>query len=235
MPYIFDKTNVAWPEDGSEREPTHASLFQYLPTPEFLGTPEIATFSVHPLDQLSPLPEMPKFVPTQRPSGLSRAFGRSAGPAPAPQFDYQAHAALWSKLMLAAVVPAVRELGVKRLYCRYDGGNDEGFAWLESGELADGYKMDANTLVQRLSGSGLGGTLRSAGLMTSTQHRSAAQQQADIIRDVLASELASILLGHGFGTGEYSMYGAFTADLDACTITDDPKAEPIVQNIKIGT
>jgi hypothetical protein len=31
------------------------------------------------------------------------------------------------------------------------------------------------------------------------------------------------------------MYGAFTVDLEACTITDDRNAGPVVQNIKIAT
>jgi hypothetical protein len=30
------------------------------------------------------------------------------------------------------------------------------------------------------------------------------------------------------------MFGAFTVDLEARTITDDPRADPVVQNISIG-
>jgi hypothetical protein len=30
------------------------------------------------------------------------------------------------------------------------------------------------------------------------------------------------------------MYGAFTVDLEACTIRDDPNADPLVQNIRIA-
>ena len=33
-------------------------------------------------------------------------------------------------------------------------------------------------------------------------------------------------LGNGYGTREYSMYGAFVVDLDACTIVDDRNADP---------
>jgi len=51
----------------------------------------------------------------------------------------------------------------------------------------------------------------------------------------LCNEWASMLLGEGFGTGEYSMYGAFTVDLETCAITDDRDADPIVENISIAT
>ena len=43
-----------------------------------------------------------------------------------------------------------------------------------------------------------------------------------------------LLLGRGFGTGEYCMYGAFWVDLEACTIIDDGNADPVVQNITIA-
>jgi len=44
---------------------------------------------------------------------------------------------------------------------------------------------------------------------------------------------AALLGGRGFGTGNYSMYGAFVADLVAETITDDPMAIPVVRDIVI--
>ena len=43
-----------------------------------------------------------------------------------------------------------------------------------------------------------------------------------------------MLMADCYGTGEYSMYGAFTADLEACTIVDDRNADPIGQNIRIS-
>jgi hypothetical protein len=49
----------------------------------------------------------------------------------------------------------------------------------------------------------------------------------------LCHEWASMLLCRSFGTGEYSMYGAFSVDIGTCTITDDPHADPIVENISI--
>jgi hypothetical protein len=44
---------------------------------------------------------------------------------------------------------------------------------------------------------------------------------------------ASRLLGRGYGTGPFWLYGAFTVDLDACTLVDDRNAGPVVQNIDI--
>ena len=51
--------------------------------------------------------------------------------------------------------------------------------------------------------------------------------------NALAIESAALLLGQGYGTGPYWLYGAFTIDLDACTILDDRQAEPIVENIQL--
>jgi hypothetical protein len=51
---------------------------------------------------------------------------------------------------------------------------------------------------------------------------------------MLCDEWASMLRGDGFGTGEYSMYGAFTVDLETCAIIDDRNADPIVENIRIS-
>jgi hypothetical protein len=43
--------------------------------------------------------------------------------------------------------------------------------------------------------------------------------------DDLGDEMASSLLGRGYGTGEYSMYGVLTADLTTGTLTDEPSAQ----------
>jgi hypothetical protein len=43
-----------------------------------------------------------------------------------------------------------------------------------------------------------------------------------------------MLLGKSYGTGNYSMYGAFTVDLETCMITDDPNAVPVVRDIEIA-
>ena len=43
------------------------------------------------------------------------------------------------------MVPALKEIGVRRIYCRYDGGNDEGISpRLESMEMRDGTRVDGD-------------------------------------------------------------------------------------------
>jgi hypothetical protein len=61
------------------------------------------------------------------------------------------------------------------------------------------------------------------------------QQQLDhFFQNGLCNEWASMLLGKSYGTGNYSMYGAFTVDLETCMITDDPNAVPVVRDIEIA-
>src|SRR5262245_6071452 len=56
----------------------------------------------------------------------------------------------WPHQFLAIVVRALQEIGGQRAYCRYDGGHDEGFAWLDSIELRDGARIDTDEVVQQL-------------------------------------------------------------------------------------
>jgi hypothetical protein len=133
------------------------------------------------------------------------------------------------------VVPELRKAGVRRLYCRYDGGHDEGFSRLDHAEMTDGARLDAGALRQRLFDAGLLDRIYAAGMMRASA-RITAQQQFELFIDFdLISAWASMLLGDSYGTGEYSMYGAFTVDLETCTITDDRNADPVVKNIKIAT
>ncbi|MEL6872112.1 MAG: hypothetical protein AAFO62_04805, partial [Pseudomonadota bacterium] len=55
------------------------------------------------------------------------------------------------------------------------------------------------------------------------------------VREDLGSDLAARMFGGGFGTGEYLMFGALYADINRLTLVEDRNAEPIVQNIDIGT
>jgi hypothetical protein len=140
---------------------------------------------------------------------------------------------------LALVVLALREIGVRCLYVRYDGGNDEGFAWLDHVELRSGERLAHDEAGARLDGTELRARLIDADLWSAQRdvnlqhyaprHRSLGR----IALDEIAIEFASRLLGRGYGTGPFWLYGAFTADLDACTIADDRNAEPVVQNIQV--
>ena len=125
---------------------------------------------------------------------------------------------------------ALMASGIAKVYCRYDGGHDEGFAWVAYAELATGERLDTLALATKLIANGV-------------PVRKRWPYQRDWSDELLIQELldyplavnwaAALLGGHGFGTGEYSMYGAFVADLAAGTITDDAMASPVVRNIKI--
>jgi hypothetical protein len=136
--------------------------------------------------------------------------------------------------LFAVTVPALRELAVRSLLCRYDGGNDEGFAWLDSAALRDGTRINADTLAQRFSERKFLDQLLAHGVMTRIDRMSERDQVSSFIRDWMCMEWASLLLGGSFGAGEYVMYGAFEVDLDECTVIEDPKADPVVSNIEIA-
>ncbi|HKD31545.1 MAG TPA: hypothetical protein VKC66_37285 [Xanthobacteraceae bacterium] len=100
--------------------------------------------------------------------------------------------------------------------------------------MEDGGRITAAVLVERAREAQLLDKLYAAELMRRFDGMSDQRQLDLFFHGYLCVAWASMLLGDGFGTGEYSMYGAFTVDLDTCTITDDPGADPIVQNIRIA-
>lgn len=128
----------------------------------------------------------------------------------------------------------LRDAGIVSVYCRVDGGNDEGFAWVESARSAGGRELSADQVVELLLGRGADERLaapdRNAFGAESRSSHELMRRQLDW---TLANAWAIRLHGSGYGTGEYLMYGAFTADLVARTITDDPEAAPVVENIHI--
>jgi hypothetical protein len=202
MPFVYDETEIEWPDDDSEPPPPRSDQFVYLAPPQLGGAREPVRFSV-----VAP----------------GAATGESDR---------------WKKLAqqhLAIMVPALREIGGRRAYCRYDGGHDEGFAWLDSIELSDGARINADAVAQRLYDIQVHSRLRTAGLLNGPREFSDLEQLRDHLRHWLCNDWATMLLGDSYGTGEYSMYGAFTVDLEACTIADDPHADPVVENIAIAT
>lgn len=101
----------------------------------------------------------------------------------------------------------IAALGAVRAYIRYDGGNDQGFAYLDHCVFKDGSVRDARGLASDLKANG-----------------AAAFPDPGTLADDVACQWAARLLGEGFGTGEYQMYGAFWIDLDSGLLTDDPDA-----------
>ncbi len=251
MPFFYDETNIEGPQDGSELPPPRADEFFYMTAADYRGEPAIARtsakFSILPFDTaaepkppLSAEPTQPAQV--KRHGILDRLFGwtRSAG----KQQELRRRSEDGTMLsqqqrtqrLFSVMVPALQALGVRRAYCRYDGGHDEGFSWLDHYETQEGERIDADVLVRRLYETGIHDELCAAGFEDHMRGVSDDQKMADIkifVCDWLVEDWAWVLLG-SYGAGEYSMYGAFTVDLDECSVTDDSNARPIVQNIEIA-
>ncbi len=137
--------------------------------------------------------------------------------------------------LFAIMVPALQAAGVRRAYCRYDGGNDEGWAWLD--HYQGDNRIDLDVLAKQLCEMNIHDQLRAAGFHAHLKGASNDQKIVELkgfASGWLVQEWAAVLLGGSFGAGEYTMYGAFTVDLDACTIVDDPHADPVVENIAIA-
>jgi hypothetical protein len=227
MPFIYDESNIEWPEDDDEWEPPppRADQFVYLSPPEYGGAREPVPFSVEepPPPPAEPAPERGKWPLSAEERVRLRKWDE------------------WRRQeAFALAVLALRKAGVRRLYCRYDGGNDEGFSRLYGAEMTDGTRLDAKTICGRLIDAGLLDRIHAGGIeMPPSAEMSARFADWELLRrffdDWLVGIWATMLLGDGYGTGEHSMYGAFTVDLEACTITDDRDADPVVENIQIAT
>jgi hypothetical protein len=146
MPFIYDQTQVELPDDDSELPPPRADQFVYFPASEFGGGREPVRFSVPSLGDVVEPAEPPHVAqPHQEPAPttpprrgiLDRLlrWSRPLGP-PQPssfqerQRESQRMAERRIRRLFAVIKPALREIGAQRIYCRYDGGNDEGFALL---------------------------------------------------------------------------------------------------------
>jgi hypothetical protein len=267
MPFIYDETEIEWPEDDDDYEPSppRADQFVYIPTPQWRrGNPEPIHFSVGPAapgpesgeppQPIHNAPSTPGTLPQRSFWDILLGRWRRSSPPHRPQVSYEEKQRQRERQdeqrrqqLFAIAVPELQKTTVRRAYCRYDGGNDEGFSWPESFEMQDGARLSPRELAGQLKGGELLERLYAAKAMFSIGRvrleRGAVieldtftdEEKAAAVLGRLCHEWACMLLGSSFGTGEYSMYGAFTVDLEACTITDDPDADPVVENIKIAT
>ncbi len=121
------------------------------------------------------------------------------------------------------VFDILRELGVKLVYCRYNGGGDEGFAQLSGIKLEDRI-VEFDELKYQLADGSLG-TKTSEYLRSYYSYfgEPSREQRVEFFLDLFASSLATHLLGEGYGTGEYSMKGSFRANLVTGEIIDQQK------------
>jgi hypothetical protein len=254
MPFVYDQADIDHQEDDGR--PPRADQFVYLPAPEYNSVRQPVRFSIVPPEPIEPEPPAPPAVPVQAPApppvqtrrfSLLNFLRRSRRPSttvvgelrlsfPERQREAKLRQERRTAQLFSIVVPALRAIGVRRVYCRYDGGNDEGFAWFDHYEIEDGKPMDSQLVGQRLREMKVYQELGAAGLVQASGE--AAQHEMEtlgnLVGGMLSDEWAAILLGQGFGTGEYLMYGAFMVDLEECIISDDPNARPIVENIDIS-
>ena len=115
----------------------------------------------------------------------------------------------------------LRRLGVTRFVVNYNGGSDEGFAHLGRVRTAKG-STGQTKLIEQLQDGPLGEKPEARNTFYSPQ-REAQLTRNDWTRDaldLLVYELAVQLLGRGYGTGDFSVEGAFIADLELNTLTD---------------
>lgn len=119
------------------------------------------------------------------------------------------------------VFDVLAELGVTDVYCRYNGGGDEGFAHLSGVKIEDRI-VEFDDLKHQLAEGSLG-TKMSERLNRYYSYIGAPskEQRVEFYLDTFADSLAIRLLGRGYGTGEYSMKGSFKANLQTGKITDE--------------
>ncbi|MEM1266215.1 MAG: hypothetical protein AAGI50_09395 [Pseudomonadota bacterium] len=152
-----------------------------------------------------------KVLDDAKPGLLARFFGGD-GP-------FSMRLSKRDRQVLETVVPALKAAGLRTCWIVYHGGHDEGFAELHAMADADGQEIALDAL------------LEDTDLLAALWHAAPAHTMGTIgekARLLLEHEvpvlLASLLLGAGYGTGEYELYGRARLDLEAMTVTDDPDA-----------
>lgn len=119
------------------------------------------------------------------------------------------------------VLQQLRAMGATQLLISYDGGGDEGYADFTEARTPKG-NFDFQATIEILKQGPLGEEQPERYSRYSPEEE-AHFTRADYAKDaleLLAYELASWLLGGGYGTGEFPLEGAFTADLETNTLTD---------------
>jgi len=194
--------------DDEDYDPFLAApdAFQYLPAPDLGGPKGPVRVAVHP-SQAGKI--------DNGPTAYERFSGRK---------EHVDEWAIKAEAEAARFAVAMTELGAARAYIRYDGGNDEGFAWFDHCVMKDGSKRDADDLAAALERAGLTPGMQTWGGRSPTRNA---------LDDLVAGMWAVQLLGQGYGTGEYVMYGALWVDLESGIATDDPNPAPVVKNITL--
>ena len=188
---------------------TLPEAFQYLPAPDMGGPAGSVHVAVKP-EQVGKIKNKPTLY-ERITSGKQR-----------PQDEWEVKA----EVEAARFAVEMAAFGAVRAYMRYDGGNDEGFAWFDHCVLKDGSTRDADQVAVELERKGLAPNMKTWGSRSATRNA---------LDDLVAGIWAAKLLGQGYGAGEYVMYGAFWVDLETGLATDDQQPAPIVRNIQFKT
>lgn len=227
MPYYFGEEDPGWDDLGDDAP--RVTDFRYLKPPDLGGSPDPVRFSDAIEEPASP----PQPLAPPSLSIWQRLLGRRPVARGETWEQRQARERQRAGYANALIAHAMRHAGIARAYCRYDGGNDEGWAWLDHFVTSAGERCSAESLADRLLQTDLLDKLVAAHAVFQHPDGERRSHLIGAISDGLATDCAVQLLGSDFGTGPYFLYGAFVVDFTTCTIADDPRAEPVVENISI--
>lgn len=183
--------------------------FQYLPPPQFGGPSGVVRVAVDP--------EYAGRAGIKIGPGILNLFRRR-------KFVTNEEWQRKVDIGAAALATEMVKLGAVKAVIRYDGGNDEGFAWFEHCIMQDGSSCSADELARDLEAAGY---VRPADFYTGGSLR-------EFLEDVIGETWSWRLLGTGWGTGPFVLFGAFSVDLKTGVVTDDPNPAPVVRNIRFG-
>ena len=155
---------------------------------------------------------------------------------PSGKYEYESAEATFKAGQLGPVArvvfDALAAAGATGFDVKYDGGYDEGFSHPDALQFGDDRARPAQEVAKSLASAKLVAEIRAAAGKSSmwgnaSEFYAGLSDDKVVLHalDELAHELASRLLGEGYGTGEYQLYGAFTADLVTGDITDHENVE----------
>lgn len=209
---MFDEATIRRLENEEDEQfypfDVPPEAFQYLPPPEFGGPRGVVRVAVR-AEQTGKL---------QNRGGLFGMFGSKKT---SSQYEWNAKV----ENCAAQLAEEMVKLGAVKAVVRYDGGNDEGFAWFEHCIMQDGSSCSADELARDLEAAGY---VRPADFYTGGSLR-------EFLEDVIGQTWSWRLLGTGWGTGPFVLFGAFSVDLKTGVVTDDPNPTPIVRNIQFAS